>query len=198
MTSGPLLAAASTHCTPTMALFSKKNLVFGKGQTRKAFYLIKNKTKGVIWIDFSDAHIGATAWIGSSIKAKQWLGYIYLPGTSYLPAINQKKKVTVQRIRWQCYSKDYKQVSCQNVLLACKPTANQEKDRKKMKRVLALAKRSWWVTSARSVNSGSDLSPFYLTKQSYSLSPPIYGHCKNCRSLGALLEWKPPPHLELI
>ena len=96
-------------CTQIAYTIKKGEIYFGEKSKQKVFYFIKNISNQQIFVDFRQAHIGATAWIGNSLPAQQWLGYVYVPGTSYLPAMTKNQKTTtLQRIHWQCYGKNNK------------------------------------------------------------------------------------------
>lgn len=102
--------------------YQDKQLLLGDKSTaakQKQFFLIHNKTRDPIILDFPKGHVGATAGIMQMIQPNEWYAYLYIKGKDYRPVESSNHKKRYGRPTWTCQkgSPDYEKYdSCEDYL----------------------------------------------------------------------------------
>jgi len=86
---------------------------------KKQLFLIHNKSRDPIIIDFPKGHVGATAGLMQMIQSNEWYAYLYIKGKDYRPVESSDHKRRYARPTWTCQkgSPDYEKYdSCEDYL----------------------------------------------------------------------------------
>ncbi len=127
------------------AFLSNGRLIFGNENNKTTqLFIIKNTSNHDIYMDFPEGHVGASAGIGQFIKANQWTGYVFLPGTGTYKVGKAKEQVR-QHAAWSCNTAN---AGCEKFLFVCQVTqakANGNDLQKQAQAILNQAKTTGWA-----------------------------------------------------
>ena len=102
--------------------YEKKQLLLGNKNTtarKKQLFLLHNKSRDPLILDFPQGHVGGTAGIMQMIQPGEWYAYFYVQGKDYRAAESPNKKIRYTRPTWTCQkgSPNYKKYnSCKKYL----------------------------------------------------------------------------------